>query len=265
MGYVRWSAGLLLCFFLFSILITAQEVTPQSSGDLARKWAMASVAAMGSRIPADLVATGSAQLEAGGKTDSATVTARTRGLDQSSEQIQQGDGTATGIVYSRGDASESSGSTRTEASTELATSSHSPDVPLILLGAALQDPETTFELIGQEQLDGISVIHIRFRKSFASQPKLSYLAEFSRKDLWVDASSGVPKKLSYIRRAARGAEPGILVEVFYSDYRTVNGVLYPFAVKKSLNGTPWATITLTSVNENVGLTDADFPTTSTTK
>ena len=259
----RIAAAMLSFLLLFSILGATQQTTAiaptQPSDDFARTLAWKAVAAMGGRIPVDLAATGSVQLVAGSKTETATLTVRTRGLDQSSEEIQRADGSTAGIIFSRGEASETAGGVRKAASMELASSSHSPDVPLVLLGAALQDSETIFQYAGKELLDGTPVEHIRFWKSFAAQPALSYLSEFSLKELWLDASLGLPRKLSYTRRAAAGAEPGTLVEVFSSDYRAVDGLLHPFQIRKSLNGTPWATITLTSVNENVGLTDADFP------
>ena len=92
-----------------------------------------------------------------------------------------------------------------------------------------------------------------------STPRLRHLAGFSVKELWIDASSRLPRKLAYERRAASGAAPRIPVAVFFSDYRNVGGVLYPFRIEKSLNGTPWATITIQNVAFNTGLTDADFP------
>jgi len=208
-------------FFVSSLVafsLAAQDAptassTTQPADDSARALAATAFTAMGGRIPNDLAATGAVQLVAGGKTETATITVHTRGLDQSSEEIQKDDGSETGITFSRGEASETADGVGKAASMELASSSHAPDVPLVLLGAALQDSEVTFQHVGKELLDGAPVEHIRFRKSFATQPALRHLAEFSVKELWLDARSGVPVKLSYTRRAALGAEAGILVEV----------------------------------------------------
>ena len=49
------------------------------------------------------------------------------------------------------------------------------------------------------------------------------------------------------------------MEIFYSAYRNIGSVLYPFHIEKSFNGTPWAKISIQSVTTNNGLTDADFP------
>jgi hypothetical protein len=69
----------------------------------------------------------------------------------------------------------------------------------------------------------------------------------------------LPQKISYTQRDAGGASPGIAVAGIFSDYRIINGVLYPFSIQKSFNGTPSATITIQTVTLNTGLTDANFP------
>jgi hypothetical protein len=84
------------------------------------------------------------------------------------------------------------------------------------------------------------------------------LASFSTTDFWLDPSSGLPLKIAYSRRAGGGAVPAIPVAVSFSNYTNVNGVLYPFQINKSFNGTPWQTITIQSVSFNTGLTAAQF-------
>jgi hypothetical protein len=142
---------------------------------------------------------------------------------------------------------------------ELALTSQSPDFPLPFLAAALSSPDMTFQFVGQESLNGRVVNHVRFWNTFASNSSLQSLADFTAVDLWVDAATGLPARLSYLRRAAGGAAPRIPVDVYYSNYQNLGGVLYPFLIQKSLNGTPWTTITISSVAFNVGLTDSNFP------
>jgi len=115
-----------------------------------------------------------------------------------------------------------------------------------------------FLYVGPETLNGASVQHIQVWNTFASKPHLQQLAAFSVKDIWFDTSSGLPVKIAYSRRAGGGSVPGIPVEVFFSNYTNVSGVLYPFQINKSYNGTPWQTITIQSVSFNTGLTDAQF-------
>ena len=161
-------------------------------------------------------------------------------------------------VYAKGLAAKVSGFERGTLSLEMAASSRSPNFPLPLLVAALNDPDFSFEYVGQESPDGVTVHHIRFWNTHASNPRLQHLAEFSLKDLWIDAASGLPTRLSYDQREGGGATPRIRIGASYSDYRDVGGVRYPFLIKRIYNGTPWATIKITNVSLGAGVSDADF-------
>ncbi len=213
---------------------------------------------MGGIVPADSLGTGTVTLVAGSKTETGTIHILTRGVDQSLEEIQTSEGRRA-TIYSRGMADEFEGTSAKSLQLELVVTSQSPDFPLPLLAATLNDPDSAARYVGLESLDGTPTHHVRFWKAFARHPKLQHVAEFSAKDLWLDAASGLPRKLAYVRRAASGAEPGIPLEVLYSDYRNVGGVLYPYRIEKSLNGTPWATISIANVVFNSGLTDTNFP------
>ena len=217
-----------------------------------------SLAAMGGAVPSDSLATGNVVLVAGSKTETGTVRILTRGLHQTAEEILTAEGRRM-VVYSQGQAIETEDMVIKSLQMELVVTSQCPDFPLPFLAAVLNDPDSGIQYVGLESFDGSPVHHIRFWKSFSSKPRRQHLATFSVKDVWVDAISGLPRKLSYIRRAARGAEPGIPVEVLYSAYRSVSGLLFPYRIEKSLNGTPWATVTISSVIFNSGLTDTDFP------
>ena len=250
------SASLLLFSLTFSATIAAQELPqrdPQAVAVLSQ-----SMVAMGRVAPADSVATGAVTLVAGSRSETGTVRILTRVVDQTAEHIQASY-TRRSVIYSRGRASEIEGASITPLQLELAVTSQSPNFPLPLIPSILNDPNAAFTYVGLETLSGSQVHHIRVWKTFPSQPRLQHLAGFSVKHIWIDAASGLPRKLAYDRRAARGAEPRIPVAVFFSDYRNVGGVVYAFRIEKSLNGTPWATITIQTVAFNTGLSDNDFP------
>jgi hypothetical protein len=217
-----------------------------------------SLTAMGGAVPADSVARGTVVLVEGSTTENGTVLILSRGTHQTLETLQLPSGHRS-IIYSSGRAREIRGSSSRVLHLERAVTSECPDFPLALIAASLQHPETGLQYVGQEELDGTQVHHLRIWSTFPSQPELGHLEEFSSKDLWVDAASGLARKLSYERREALGAAPRIPVGVTYSGYRNVGGVLYPFLIHKSFNGTPWAEITIQNVAFNTGLSDADFP------
>jgi hypothetical protein len=213
---------------------------------------------MGATVPRDSVASGSITIVEGSSTESGTFRALTRGADQTAEITETSERTET-VVHSRGIAANKIGTSVRNLKLELAVSSQSATFPLALLTGIATDSGYVFEYVGLESLQETTAHHIRLWRVF-SDSKAKHLEEFSAKDLWIDATTALPCKLAFVRRESAGTEPGVPVEVFFSDYRNVGGVLYPFQIRKSLNGTPWITITIESVALNTGLTDSDFPT-----
>jgi hypothetical protein len=238
---------------LLSLVIAAWTISAA-----AQTAVQGSVAAMAATIPSDSQASGTVQIIAGSETETGTIQILTRGFSQTSEQISTASGSRA-IVSSQGLASETANGTLQALPMELAVTSQSPDFPLPLLGAALNNPDEAFQFIGQETLNGRAANHVRFWDTFASNPGLQSLAAFTTTDVWIDPASRLPLRISYIRRNGGGSAPRVPVDVYYSNYQNLGGVLYPFSIQKSLNGTSWTTITISSATFNVGLTDSNFP------
>jgi hypothetical protein len=213
-------------------------------------------AALGNVVPNDSTATGTVTTTAGSRTENGSILIQTRGSTQSLEQLQTPSGST--IIYSNGAAAQIQGSASNVLSFELSLSSQSADFPLPIIGAALINPDTYFQYIGLETLNGRSVLHVQFWNSYASVPLMQSYSSFTTKDVWVDASTFLPARISYAQRTAGGSAPSIAIDVFYSNYQNSQGYLYPFAIQRSFNGTPFATITIQSVSFNTGLTDANF-------
>jgi len=254
MGSRRLSL-LVLLLSCVALAVLAQQSPPRSAQALLLL--SQSVNAMGRAVATDSTATGTVRIVEGSLEETGTITVLTRGANQSVERIDTPRGVRE-VRFSRGLAATRDSATLRTTSMELAASSQSPHFPLALLAAALNNPDFTFEYVGQEVLGGATAHRVRFWNTFASQPKLQPLAEFTAKDIWIDAISGLPIKLAYEIREASGAAERIPMEIIYSDYRNVGGFLFPFHIEKSLNGTPWATITIERVVLNTGLTDAAF-------
>ena len=248
----------LAVFSLLSSQSSPQQTAPPVQRDpQALALLQNSVRAMGANVPADSVATGNVVVVAGSLTSSGTVRILTRGIDQTSEQFTLPQSTQT-VIYSRGTANTTDGANTQSLSLERTASCHSPSFPLPFLAAALANPDEALQYVGQETLGSARVQHLRIWNTFNSMSSLQFLLDFTVTDIWLDSSSALPVKLFYQQRVAQGAVPRIPVEVAYGDYRNLGGVLYPFQLAVSLNGTAWATITIQSVAFNNGLTDADF-------
>ncbi len=251
------AATLLLFVGLILKVVAAQTQAAPPQDPQAISVLQQSVAAMGTTVPSDSTATGTITTVAGSLTENGTITILSRGTNQTSEQILTPHGST--VVYSQGQASQLAGSTPSLLSNELSLSSQSPDFPLPLLSASLNNSDTAYKYIGLETLNGRSAHHVQIWNSYASTPGLQSLTSFTVRDVWLDAVSYLPQRLSYVQRAAGGSEPGISVDVFYSNYQNVVGTLYPFSILKSFNGTSSATITIQNVVLNTGLSDSNFP------
>ena len=163
------------------------------------------------------------------------------------------------VVYSDGQANELINTSVNVLPLELVVTSQTSYFPLPLFANLLNDPDTCFQFVGIESLNGSSVYHIQSWDSFASQPDFQAVSNFSTRDIWIDVNSGLPQKISYVRRAAHGAAAAVVQDISFSDYQNFSGILYAMTIQHSMNGTPWATITVQSVSFDTGLTDANFP------
>jgi hypothetical protein len=249
---------LLAAIFLYSAQSSSQQTpAPAQRDPQALAVLQSSIVSMGV-LPRDSTASGTVTIVEGSSTSSGTIQIQTRGLDQTSEQLQL-PSISRVVVYSKGEAAETIGTQTQYLQAELAVTSQCPAFPLPLLVAALNNPDTALQYVGLESENGLPVHHLRYWNSFASHTKLQFLADFTTTDLWINANTGRPQLLSYFRRAGRASEPRTTVDVYFSSYQNVGGIAYPFLVQKSLNGSSWMTITITNVAFNTGLTDSSFP------
>jgi hypothetical protein len=212
---------------------------------------------LGSPLPADSTATGSIAIGNGTQSTQGTIRILTKGNSESLVQIATPSATNS-VIFSNGLANGVAGTAITSLPEELIVTSQAAEFPTPLLAALLSDPNTSFQYIGVETESGQTLQHIRTWDTFASNPDWQPVSSFSTRDIWID-TSGLPARISYIRRAAHGAVGGMALDFYYTNYQTFQGSLYPTTIQKSLNGTPWATITIQSVSFNTGLSDSNFP------
>lgn len=258
MRSARPALFLSLCL-LFADPLRAQTPTPTPSVDpQAVAILQQAVKAMGGSVPSDSTANGIVQTVAGGQTNQGTIQILTKGTAETLFQMTMPDATQT-TIYSNGQANDRVGSTVTVLPLELVVTSQAAEFPLPLLGALLNNADMSFQYVGLEALNGASVHHIKAWDSFASQPNWQQCSSFSTRDIWVDATSLLPQRISFTRRPAHGAVAGMAVDVYFAGYQYWGGILYPSTIQKSRNGTQWATISIQSVALNTGLTDENFP------
>lgn len=253
----------LVAFSLLSICLSAQEATSTSSAPAARdpqgvSLLQQAIAAMTPTPPADTTATGTVTITAGSETTKGAVKIMTRGSSETSIQFQTPDSTWS-IIYANGQANRVESNGATVLPLELAASSRCLYLPQPFLSDLLNNQDISIRLIGQESLGLAPVNHIRAQNTFNSTPTNQFLSEFTVADIWLDAASALPIKISMTRRYGGGSSPRIPISVVYSNYQTISGMRYPFTIREYWTETLWATTTIQSVTFNSGLTDASFP------
>jgi outer membrane lipoprotein-sorting protein len=102
----------------------------------------------------------------------------------------------------------------------------------------------TVELVGTETLAGGKVYHLKLTT------KGGQVQHF-----FIDADTGIEKQTSVA--LDQGGQP-LNIVTDLSDYRDVDGIKVPFAVKQTVNGTPVTTLVVDKVQFNIPIDDAIF-------
>lgn len=105
-------------------------------------------------------------------------------------------------------------------------------------------------------MKGQAANHIRICPSSSDQ-NFAGIISLATKDVWIATDSGLPLEIAYQLLDAQGMA-AIPLAAFFSNYQSVNGVMYPFQIQESVDGTPYMSISIASVAFGVGLTDQDF-------
>jgi hypothetical protein len=124
--------------------------------------------------------------------------------------------------------------------------------PALSLLADFADPNLVFEDLGQQQYGSSYVEDIRVYRTAQglTQDQARELARLSTVHYYLDSQTAIPVALSFATHADHDLGTNIPVAVLFSDYRPVGGILAPFQITTSFNGTPLLQITISSVTPN---------------
>lgn len=230
----------------------------QTSITLSQALTVAGRAMISGTLPNDFMVQGTMQINAGGRSETANITASVRGTAQSYETIS-GPYTQSSVIFSQGEASQNG----TTSSLEFACLAQSALFPANLLSGIASDSNTYGQVIGMETVNGATLLHFVTWKNFPNLPvpsgmPLTPLSDFTRRDWWIDPATGIVQRLLFERRTGGGATAGMRYDYQYNSFKNFNGVLVPTGISLAVNGTPYATISITSTQVNTGLTDQNF-------
>jgi hypothetical protein len=242
--------------FLNAFILVSGPVAQGQRDSQALALAAQSFKAMGGILPSDSRAIGTYARVAGSSQDAGTIQILTRNTDQTLE-LQTNSAGSTLVVYSRGYASRKDVNGVTVFDLEKALASSSPVFPLMVVAQAVLDPSSTVKFVGSETVNGISTNHIRICTGTLDQ-NFSGIVTFATKDLWIATNTGLPVEVAYQVFETQGRSP-IAVAFYYSNFQSVDGIQYPFAIQENFDGTPYMNMSIARVAFGVGLTDLDFP------
>ncbi len=122
------------------------------------------------------------------------------------------------------------------------------------------DPSLILAYMVQETRNGVSVQHVQsYRYIVGATPEATALnQQLSTMDIYLDSSSLIPAAYVFNLHSEDGASPDLPVEVDFSDYRSVNGILVPFRIQRYVAGSLGLDFSVSSAQLNSGLPDSQF-------
>jgi hypothetical protein len=132
-------------------------------------------------------------------------------------------------------------------------------LPLTYLCFALNNTSTSIAYIGLETINGEQVQHIQTQTIFGpSVDPLGMLWALSKRDFFIDASTFYVASTLDMNHPDNSWAVNYPHVMQYSNYRSVSGILVPFAISETNSGQTSYTIQLSQVSFNSGLQDSNF-------
>jgi hypothetical protein len=243
----RFALLLTLGFFVLSTIALAQS-DPQ-----AITFATQSIAALtGGATVTDVTLTGNATRTVGSDVGSGPANFYAKGLYESRLDLNLNTGTRSEIRNSsNGPQGEWLGSDGTPYPYSSFNCLTDPVwfFPIFSSLASANDPNQTLTYIGLETLNGESVQHLH---SVWSGQQLTAM------DFYLDAATFLPVAINFSAHPDNDPVTNTAMQILFSDYQNVNGVLVPYHIQELLNGTLLLDFTATSSIVNSGLLDSLF-------
>jgi len=187
-----------------------------------------------------------------------TTTIKTKGPDKL--RVDNGSGSAlNSVIHNQGRNLRFAGAAWKQGPSANSFHKRPEHLPVVLLAYELARPDLTADYIGLETIGTQTAHHIRLaRVSTMGNDLDAQQTKNSRLDVFIDPQSFLVLKISYLQFSETDWRLGLPMEIYYSDYRSVAGMLIPFNQRAVFNGNPMFNLSLSSVAFNQGLPDSDF-------
>jgi hypothetical protein len=130
--------------------------------------------------------------------------------------------------------------------------------PQLSVLSQLSNPSLVVSFVGQETRAGATVQHLHFAYQSASPDPTGFFQGLSAEEVYLDAKTFLPVAITFNAHPDNDASVNISIEIDFSAYQSVNGVLVPFQIQKLINNGLVLDLTINSAKINQGLTAADF-------
>jgi hypothetical protein len=127
-------------------------------------------------------------------------------------------------------------------------------LPWLLVHHALDTTHYQLSYVGAETLGSEAVQHFSYWRFSSAPPESNEeLKNLSRTEIYIDASSFLPVRITFDEHPDNDARAAIPVEVDYANYQTVNGTLIPYSIRKYRNHSLVLDLTVQSATVNSGI------------
>jgi hypothetical protein len=250
---------------LLSAFISSAQNPPQSDPQAVALATQSIAALSGGNTISDITITGNAIWTSGTDSENGTATGYGKSNTESRLDLALNGGNRSELRNSAGSYPQGAWLNTGGQSTPSASQNCWTDAvwffpALTSLTAVNTDPTLIFVYIGEETQNGQSIQHIQSYHYIASTvPNLTTSTEqMSTVDYFLDAQTLVPISITFNAHPDDSTTTNIGVEIDFSNYQIVNGILVPFHVTKIWQGNPLLDFTVTSVAVNSGLSDSLF-------
>jgi hypothetical protein len=260
-----WIA-VLTCFLLIPASASARQTTTQSPASDPQAVALATkalAALTGTVAIKDVTMTGTVTRTAGSDTASGTVTLKALGTTNSRLDLSTSSGTQSEV---RNALNGPSGFWVGTDAVEHVMAGHNcmTDAvwffPALSIVSQITNPNVIATYVGQETRNGVSVQHLHFTAALPNVPTTAsaFVLSLTAEEIYLDSTSLLPIAMVFDTHPDNNAAINIPVEVDFSNYQSVSGVLAPLRIQQLLNNSLYLDISIESVTINSGLTESIF-------
>jgi len=188
-----------------------------------------------------------------------TVTVKSRGLKQFRLEAVVSDGVLTSIVDNGQARHKDADGTVRPMLNQHTENAGAMYLPFAEIAIALIDPATSITDLGMVTENGQTTHGIRLQKTFSARDDSDKtLSKLTQRDIFIDPSTFLVVRTRDLSPTRSNPVPTIVHDVTFSNYKPLNGVLFPFSIAESVNHQQIIAIQFDQVKFNNGLGDGDF-------